>query len=208
VLRTLAGNGKAEYSGDGGPAVAASLNNPLGVCLDASGNVYFADVNNNRIRKVTPDGTISLVAGNGTRGYSGDGGPAEMAALSGPTGVLVGPDASLYIADAGNRRVRRVANGTITSVVDDGLGSANQLAFGPDGALYIVDNQAARIRRFDLKSRTLTTLAGNGDRSYSGDGRPPTEAGIGDPRGLAFDAAGNLYFADFKTGLVRVIRTK
>ena len=206
VLRTLAGNGRAEYSGDGGPATSAALNRPIEVCLDASGNVYIADSGNHRIRKIAPDGTIQLVAGNGTRGFSGDGGPAERASLNDPIGLELGPDGSLYIADTGNRRVRRVYRGTITSVISDGLLSLSQLALGPDGGLYITDSAAARVRRLDLKSGLLTVIAGNGDPGTSGDGGAALQAGLEDPHGLAFDAAGNLYVTEVKPGLLRVIR--
>jgi len=206
ILRTLAGNGRAEYSGDGGPAVQAALNQPIEVCLDASGNVYVADTSNQRVRKIAPDGTIQLLAGNGVRGFSGDGGPAERASLNDPIGLELGPDGSLYIADTGNRRVRRVYRGVISTVVSDGLLSISQLTMGPDGALYITDPTAARVRRLDLKTGVLTVAAGNGDQSASGDGGAAIEAGLGDPRGLAFDPGGNLYVTDIKTGLLRVIR--
>ena len=126
--------------------------------MDAAGNLYIADSGNNSIRKVAPNGTITTVAGNGTQGYSGDGGPATSAELNYPYGVAVDAAGNLYIADTSNYRVRKVT---------------------PDG--------------------TITTVAGNGTEGYSGDGGPATSAGLGMPQGVAVDAAGNLYIADWTT---------
>lgn len=219
-LRTLAGNGRSEYAGDGGRATSAALNAPSGIAIDASGTVYFADTGNQRIRKVTADGNIQLVAGNGTRGYSGDGGPAERASLNMPAGVEVGPDGSIYIADAGNHRVRRVSNGTITTVAGDGtdrlagdggpaekasLGWPYELAFGPERALYILDTNAVRVRRVDPVSGVITTVAGNGARTNTGDGGPPLQAGLAGAEGLAIDATGNLFIAE-NSGRIRAVR--
>lgn len=221
-IRTLAGNGRAEYSGDGGRAIDAALKGPLGICLDSAGNVYIADTENQRVRKVGLDGTIQLVAGSGWKGFAGDGGPAERASLDTPTGVEAGPDGSLYIADAGNHRVRRVLNGTITTVAGDGSdrfagdgGPALQaamrwpydVAFGPDAALYVLDTSAGRIRRIDLASATITTVAGNGSHGFTGDGGPPLAAGLGrNPEGFAIDTFGNIYVVDANSAKIRLIR--
>lgn len=220
-LRTLAGDGRAEYAGDGGQATSAALNGPYGICLDSSGNIYVADTSNQRIRKITPSGTIQLVAGDGARGYSGDGGPPERASLNGPTGIEIGPDGALYIADSRNYRVRKIANGIITTAAGDGndrfagdggpavkasLTWPYDLAFGPDRALYVLDTNGARIRRIDSASGIITTVAGNGSHTVSGDGGSPLQAGLGDLRGLAIDSAGNLYAAEQSTGRVRIIR--
>jgi len=220
---TLAGNGRRDYSGDGGRAANASLNAPLGICLDSSGAIYVADTGNHRVRKVLPDGTIQLVAGNGTAGFSGDGGPAERAALSTPLAVDIGPDGSLYIADAGNRRVRKVSSpgGVITTVAGDGMnrfagdggpavnasiGWPYDVAVGPDQALYIVDIGTERIRRVDPVTGIITSVAGNGNRDISGDGGAPAQAALGHMGGLAFDSAGNLFFAEAGEGRIRVLR--
>jgi hypothetical protein len=121
VISTVAGNGTAGFSGDGGPATSARLYNPSGVAIDASGNLFIADLNNNRIRKVTPDGIISTVAGNGASGYGGDGGLATSAQLNGPSGIAVNAGGNLFIVDYGNHCVRKVTpDGVISTVMGDG----------------------------------------------------------------------------------------
>jgi hypothetical protein len=129
IIITLAGNGTAGFSGDGGPATGALLNAPTDVAVDASGDVFIGDSFNNRIRKVTPAGTISTIAGNGTGGFSGDGGPATSAQLNFPEGVAVDAGGDVFIADTGNQRVRKVTpGGTIGTVA--GTGTAG---FSGDG---------------------------------------------------------------------------
>ncbi len=154
------------------------------------------------------------------KGFSGDGGPAERASLNTPVAVELGPDGSLYIADQGNRRVRKVLNGTITTIAGDGTnrfagdGAAaaaasfiapSDLAFGPDRALYVLDSGAVRVRRIDADGK-ISTVAGNGTRAISGDGGAPLLAGLGQPEGLAIDAAGNLYLTEAQTGRIREVR--
>ena len=129
VISTVAGDGTRGYGGDGGPAVAAQLDWPEGVALDGAGNLYIADVNNNRIRKVDAAGAISTVAGDGTQGFGGDGGPATAAQLNRPTGVALDGAGNLYIAEWSNRRIRKVdAAGAISTVAGDGT-----QGFGGDG---------------------------------------------------------------------------
>ena len=120
-LVTIAGSGRSDFSGDGGPAAAASLNDPAGLALDALGNLYIADWYNHRIRKIGPDGRITTVAGNGKAAFSGDGGPATSASLESPLGVAVDRLGNLYIADSFNQRIRKVGpDGTITTVAGNG----------------------------------------------------------------------------------------
>jgi sugar lactone lactonase YvrE len=211
IITTVAGVGVAGYSGDGGPATAARLNNPHGVDVDAAGNVYVADSANQRIRRITPAGTITTIAGTGRADYNGDGIPAAAAALAYPKGVTVAPDGSLYVGDANNHRVRRfVAGGTISTVAgrgtagysgDGGAATAAQLrrprnvAFGPDGSLYIADDDNFVVRRVS-PAGTITTVAGTGSAGYSGDGGPATAARLSAVRDVAVDATGNLYIAD------------
>jgi len=220
TITTVAGNGTSSFYGDGGPATAASLYAPGGVAVDAAGNIYVADSNNSRIRKVSPAGTIATVAGNGQRGYSGDGGLAYVASLNGPSGVAVDAAGNLYIADTGNNRLRMVRQtGTIATVAgngglrfygDGGPATAASLflptgvAVDAAGNLYIADTRNDRIRKA-TPAGTITTVAGNGQVGYSGDGGPATAASLNYPRGSAVDAAGNLYVADGNNNRIREV---
>jgi sugar lactone lactonase YvrE len=192
VINTIAGNGTAGYSGDGGPANSAELNSPSGIATDGSGNLYIADPANNRIREVAMGtGVISTFAGNGTAGYSGDGGPATNAELQLPVEVAVDSAGNLYIADQGNNVIRKVAtNGTITTVAgnnaegysgDNGQ-ATNATLYAPAGValdsvgnLYIADAGNNRIRLVNTAG-TITTYAGNGTAGYSGDNGAATSA--------------------------------
>jgi uncharacterized protein (TIGR03437 family) len=215
VLTLVAGNGTPGYSGDNGPATSAQLNNPRGVAVDAAGNLYIADQQNNRIRKVS-NGVISTVAGNGTPDFGGDNGPATSAQLSFPDGVAVDSAGNLYIADGGVR-IREVSNGVITTVAGNGVhgyggdnGPATSaqvvttgVAVDSTGNLYIADLYNSRIRK--VSKGVITTVAGNGVYGYSGDNGPATSAQLGEPFGVAVDAAGNLYIADTLNARVRQV---
>jgi YD repeat-containing protein len=163
TIHTVVGDGTAGYGGDGGQGPQAQINAPQGVFVDPYGAAYIADTGNHRIRRMDPNGTMTTVAGTGTAGSSGDGGPATAAQLSGPTAVAVGPDLTLYIADSGNHRVRQVdRQGKIHTVSGTGIAglsgdegpapagkvsSPSGFSFGLDGSLYIADMGNARVRR-------------------------------------------------------------
>jgi RHS repeat-associated protein len=218
TITTIAGNGSPGFSGDGGPATAAQLASPAAVTVGSDGSLYIADAENGRVRRVGPDGTITTVAGNGSPGFSGDGGPATAARLTAPTAVTVGSDGSLYVTDNGESRVRRVGpDGTITTVAGNGqLGfsgdggpataakfdSVGGVAVGPDGSLYIADLLNRRVRRVGPDG-TITTVAGNGQSGFSGDGGLATAAKLYDPRGVAVGPDGSLYIAGLRDGRVR-----
>ncbi len=228
TIATVAGNGTADYSGDGQPATQAELQYPGGVAVDAAGNLYIADTQNNRIRKVGTNGLIATVAGNGICGHGGDGSPAVSAQLCQPDDVAVDSAGNLYITDGAF--IRKVSTGgTITTVAGDGTcgysgdngpaTSAEMCPFGltvdaagniyiADGAPYDYprDNGNGVIRKVGLDG-TITTVAGNGTVGYSGDGGPATQAKLLSPQGVAVDAAGNLYIADSGNCRVRKVTT-
>ncbi len=221
TISTVAGTGVAGYGGDGSAATGAQLNAPQGVALDAAGNLYIADSNNRRIRKVDGSGKITTAAGNGNCcSYTGDGGAATKAQIGTPYGLAVDSSGNLYISDTGNNVVRKVdSSGTITTVAGNGsygysgdgtLATAAKL-YGPYGVaadaagnLYIADHYNSRIRMVS-SSGTITTVAGTGAYGNSGDGGPATSAQLDDPAGVALDAAGNLYIADYYNGRIRKV---
>lgn len=208
VIETIAGTGTRGYSGDGGPATAAQLIAPWDCDVGPDGSLYIADLWNGCIRRVDPDGIITTVAGNGTLGYSGDGGWAKHAQLDRPSRVTVAPDGSLYIADTWNDVIRRVGpDGIITTVVgtgepgysgDGGPAIEAQLfypygvAIGPDGNLYVTDERNARIRRVGADG-TITTVAGTGQTGYAGEGGLAIETPLDGPAGIAFGPDGSLF---------------
>jgi uncharacterized protein (TIGR03437 family) len=209
IISTVAGGGSANL-GDGGPATAAQLLLPAGIAVDAFGDLFIADTGDNRIRKVSAGGIISTVAGNGARGFSGDGGPATSAALNQPTGVAVDATGNIFVADAGNNRIRRVStSGVITTVAGGGAGAPgdggpataatlNQpggIAVDASGNLFIADTTDNRIREVSVHG-VITTVAGNGSKGFSGDGGPAASASLWYPQGVAVDAYGNLFLAD------------
>lgn len=219
TISTVAGCGVEGYSGDDGPAVHAQLASPHGSAVDRHGNIYIADLKNDRIRRVdAATGIITTVAGNGEHGYSGDDGPATQAMLASPIAVTCNDEGDLYIADHRNSRIRKVdaATGIITTVAGNGNqgfsgdgGPATQAAISlprdgaldPDGALYIADGGNNRIRKV-APDGTITTVAGTGSTEFSGDGGPAHKANLSMPYSIALDSDGNLYIVD--TGNYRV----
>jgi uncharacterized protein (TIGR03437 family) len=220
LLAVAAGNGLESYSGDGGAAAVAQLNNPAGVAVDAQGNLFVADTLNHRVRKISPSGAITTVAGTGVAGYSGDGGPATSAQLDSPMGVAVAGNGVLYIADTHNNRIRMVTgtgamytlagNGNASFYGDGGpAGQASVhapqgVAIDANGNVLVADTGNQRIRRI-AGNGNIGTLAGSGGQGYSGDGGAATSAQLNLPAGVAVDAASNIYIADTGNHRVRAI---
>jgi sugar lactone lactonase YvrE len=210
AISTYAGTGIAGFSGDGGPAKAATLSNPTGLTFDPAGNLIVADQGNNRIRKIDTTGTITTIAGTGAIGYSGDGGPALLATFNAPYAVAYDAAGSLYITDILNYVVRVVntsgiistyaGNGTAGYRGDGGPATSSSLnfprgmAFDSSGNLYIADTANHRVRVVN-PAGTINTFAGNGVRGYGGDGGLATNARIGNPRGVAVHS-GRLYISN------------
>jgi hypothetical protein len=220
VVTTVAGTGEQGFAGDGGAATSALLDSPAGVAVDGVGNIYIADQYNNRIRKVS-SGTISTIAGTGVGGFSGDNGAATSATLNHPTALAVDGAGNLYIADTDNHRIRKISGTTITTVAGDGeqffagdggaataagLDSPNGVAVDGTGNIYIGDTHNQRVRVVNT-SGVISTLAGNGSKSYGGDGGTAANASLARPRGLSVDAAGSIYVADSDNNRIRVIAT-
>ena len=216
LIRPVAGSGQLGSSGDGGPAVNASLNEPGGVAIDAAGNVYVADSGNHRIRKVSSDGIITTIAGTGRQGMSGDGGRATEAELDAPTALAVDGAGNLFCVDYGNNRVRRISAAGIISTLagssvpgfggDGGPATAAQLdtpsgiAVDSAGSVYIADSRNHRVRKVS-SAGVISTFAGNGMKgSYAGPSA--TESSLDTPSGVAVDAAGNVYIAQTTNVLV------
>jgi sugar lactone lactonase YvrE len=216
AITTVAGNGTPGYSGDSGPATSAQLNYPNGVAVDAAGNLYIADTDNDRIRKAS-NGVIGTAAGGG--GVVGDNGPATSAQLNYPNGVAVDAAGDVYIVDSGNERIRKVSNGAIATVAGNGtsgfsgdsgpatsaqLNYPNGVAVDATGDLYIADTDNQVIRK--VSNGVITTVAGTAlSGGLSGDGGPATSAQLNNPNGVAMDAAGNLYIADAGNNRVRKV---
>lgn len=283
IIQTIAGTGEAGYSGDGGQATAAKLNNPTSIAVEADGTVFIADTTNDRIRQVLPNGMIRTIAGNGVSGYAGDGGPAAAARLGRPWGMTLDSNGNIYFAellnqrirvvhrasetintfagngqfafcdnvaplnacfknpsyvaydsgtdaifvsDSGNHRIRRIprSGGNVTTFAGDGFvgfygdgGAAIQARFnGPGGiaaranlGVYLADEFNYRLRRIGASSpHVITTIAGNGNLSHSGDGGPAIAAKLKGPVALRTDENGNLYIADSLNQRVRRVDTR
>ena len=203
VISTVAGNGTAGYTGDKGPATSAELNNPTGVALDSSGNLYIADSANNVVRMVTSSGTITTFAGNNTLGYSGDMALATGAQLSNPVGVIADSAGNVYIADAGNNVIRQVFMGNIVTYAE-GFTQPDAVAVDSAGNIFVADTQGRRIVKYS-SSGVYTTIAGSGNGGFSGDNGPGPNATVYDPMGLAVDVSGNVYIADTFNSRIRKV---
>ena len=219
VIQTVAGT---DNSGDGGQALSAALNQPEGIAVDGSGNVYFADAAVHRVRKIGTDGSIQTIAGTGVAGFAGDGGQASAALLNQPYGLALDQAGNLYIADLGNARVRKVApDGTIQTVAGGGalpatstgqggpassaqLAQPRNVALDASGSLYISDFGANQVYQVTTNG-TLSLLAGTGTAGFSGVGTSAVLAQLNAPAGLAADSTGALYIADSGNGCVRKV---
>jgi len=223
IISTFAGTGTAGFSGDGGSAAAAKLNNPFGVSVDRSGNVLIVDCGNHLIRKVNTSGIISTIAGTGTAGFSGDGGPATAAQLNTPSQIAFDSPGNIYIADAYNSSVRKINTAGIISTVagigtagfsgDGGPATAAKFGYSLDGIaidsadnIYIADTKNNRIRKVNA-SGIVTTVAGTGTIAYNGDGIAAASANLNNPYKIGFDSAGNLYISDYYNDRIRKIDT-
>ena len=219
TIATVAGNGVEGSSSEGVSAVTSSLAYPSGIALDGNGNFYIADTLNHRVHKVDATGIITTMAGNGTAGFSGDGGAAKAASLFSPTGIILDVTGNLFVVDSANNRVRKVdGNGIITTVAgngstgfagDGGLATAASLAPAAVtvdnlGNLYISDNANQRIRKVSTSGQ-ISTVAGNGLAGFNGDGGSALSASMAYPNGLTLDQAGNLYFADTANQRIRKV---
>jgi sugar lactone lactonase YvrE len=217
-VRWVAGTTDYGYDGDGGPALAARLSTPFGVLPDTLGGVYISDVDAHVVRYVDAAGIITTVAGTGNKGYSGDGGPGTEAELGGPARLQFGSDGALYFCETRNHLIRRLrGDGVIETVAgtggrgyggDGGAARAAQfdtpydLLFAPNGDLYVADTGNNVIRRID-SGGTVTTVIGDGQAAFRGDGGPAATSSLKRPSGLLLDSAGSLWIADTANQRVR-----
>jgi sugar lactone lactonase YvrE len=224
IISTIAGNGEAGYSGDGGKATEAALNEPYGVVVDRAGNIYTADRLNRRVRRIdTSSGIITTLAGTGEAAYSGDGGKAAQAGLAEPNGLAFDPDETrLYIADVADHRVRVVdlASGIIETFAGTGIAEhggdggpvrearifgARAVKVASDGTVYILERQGSSLRAVNPATGIISTIAGTTGRGYSGDGGPAMSAVFDAPKEMALDRDGSLLIVDTENHAIRRI---
>lgn len=224
VITTIAGTGKKGFSGNGGPATEADLNEPYELRFDREGNLYFVEMQNHAVRRIdAKTGLIELIAGSGVQGFGGDGGAATAAKLSRPHSIALDHNGSLYICDIGNHRIRQVDlnTGTIRTFsgtgerkpTPDGAAVAGTPLNGPraldfDGhqSLVLALREGNAIYRIDLQLKRIHHLGGTGKKGYTGDGGPARQATLSGPKGVAIGPNGDIYFADTESHTVRVIR--
>ncbi len=221
TMSVYAGAITAGYSGDGGPASAALLNQPFMGALDASGNLYFSDAGNCVVRKITTAGTISTVAGNGACGYSGDGGPATKATFNNPQGIAFDGAGNMYVVDCENFVIRKINTSGVISTYAGVAGTygynnnvtALQATFNTpegiasdtNGNLYVADTYNNVIRYINASTLIVSTIVGTGQIGNSGDGGPAVDATMQYPFGVALDGQGNLYVADTVNAVIRKV---
>lgn len=232
TISTFAGTGVKGFSGDGGPATQAQMDNPFGVVRGPDGAIWYTEYTGQRIRRVTPDGKIETMAGNGKKGYTGDGGPATAASFDLPHEIRFDKAGNYYIADMSNHAIRKVdaKTGIITTLAGTGRGGytgdggpsekaelkqPHSIQFGPDGDLYICDIGNHVIRKIDMKTGKISTFAGTGKPGPTPDGAPIKGTPLKGPRSMDFDKEGNLWLAtregnqvfklDLKAGVIHHI---
>ena len=226
ALSTVAGSGKQGYSGDGGPALEASLNQPYEVRFDHAGNMFFVEMQNHVVRRVDArTRLITTVAGTGQPGFSGDGGAASKAQLRQPHSIAFAPDGALLICDIGNLRIRRVdlAAGIISTFAGTGeagptpdgaplagtpLNGPRAITTDPAGNLYVALREGNMVYRIDAAGHTFHHIAGTGEKGYSGDGGPARLAKLSGPKGIAWAPDDSLYIADTESHTIRRIDLK
>ena len=223
--QVVAGTGKVGYSGDGGPALKAELNEPYEVRFDKAGNMLFVEMKNHLVRRVdAKTGTISTIAGTGQAGFSGDGGPATKAQLSSPHSIALDAEDNVYIADIANHRIRRVAakTGMIATIAGngerklpiDGQSAGGKPMLGPRAlfidrkTLWIALREGHSVWRMDLGSGILSHVGGSGKKGFTGDGGPAKEATFDGPKGIALGPDGRVYVMDTENHAARVIDVK
>ncbi len=222
-ISTVAGTGVIGYSGDGGPATSADLNDPYEVRFDDEGNMYFVEMLNAVVRKVDAlTGNISTIAGTGEMGFSGDGGQARKAQFNRPHSIALDGKGSLFVADIGNHRIRRVdlASGTVSTFAGTGerkptlsgarvegtpLHGPRALAFGPDGDMFIALREGNAVYRLDMNTMRYHHVAGTGEKGYSGDGGPARQATLAGPKGIEIGPDDAVYLADTENHSIRRI---
>jgi DNA-binding beta-propeller fold protein YncE len=226
IISTAAGSGQKGYAGDGGPANAASMNEPYEVRFDPTGNMFIAEMQSHVVRRVDArTRTISTVAGTGVAGFSGDGGPAVKAQLRQPHSIAFDPEGRLLICDIGNHRIRRVdlASGAIETWAGTGerkptpdgapiagtpLNGPRAITVAPDGQLYLVLREGNAVYRIDPRGGRIHHVAGTGETGYTGDGGPALSAKLSGPKGIAWAPDGSLYLADTESHTIRRIDLK
>jgi streptogramin lyase len=199
--------------------LASGLNTPTGITVDANGNVYVAEQMGHRILRINPVGAVTVIAGTGTPGFAGDNGSPLLAQLNFPTDVALGPNGQVFFTDKNNRRIRMIANGTITTVAGTGNPGSNGdggpaiiatfdqptgIGVSPTSQVYVADQSGHKVRRFTVGGQ-ITTIAGTGVTGFSGDGGPATSARLASPFGIALDANG-VFIADSSNNRVRWVK--
>jgi DNA-binding beta-propeller fold protein YncE len=225
-LTVAAGSGEKGYSGDGGPATAAKLNEPYEVRFDADGNMYFVEMQNHVVRRVDrKTHIISTVAGTGAPGFSGDGGPAVKAQFRQPHSIAFDKTGGLLVCDIGNNRIRRIdlKTGLIDTFAGTGeknptpdgaplagtpLNGPRAIAVDDQGNLYVALREGNAIYKIDLESKRISHIAGTGEKGYTGDGGPAVAAKLSGPKGVSLAPGGALYIADTESHTIRRIDLK